>query len=244
MKIVRSSIHSEQYNLIFGFSTKYDVESKAPYFFNMSYSVGDDENNVTKNRNKFYTELGLSYNNVAYQKQIHSDIITVVSAGGFVGESDALITNAKNIGLAISSADCAAIFLYDKKENVIAGIHSGWRGTEKKILNKSLSVLHKKFNCKPENIFAYLTPSISQNNYEVDKDVADKFDGKYCKPKGNKFLLDVANVNYEILTGFGIPESNIEKSELCSFDTEYLHSYRRDGKLSGRAFGVIAMKYS
>ncbi|MEK6553401.1 MAG: laccase domain-containing protein, partial [Bacteroidota bacterium] len=44
------------------------------------------------------------------------------------------------------------------------------------------------------------------------------------------------------LLNFGIQESNIEISSLCSYEEKYLHSYRRDGKNSGRALGVIAMK--
>lgn len=242
MKIVKSRILSGQKNLIFGFSTKYSDETQAPYYFNMSYSVGDNPNTVTKNREELYSELGLSSQEIAYQKQIHSEKVTVVTSAGFKNESDALITNVKNLGLAISSADCVAVFLYDKKEKVIAGIHSGWRGSEKKILIKTLGLLQQKFNSKPENIIAYISPSITQKNYEVDLEVAEKFDGKYCKPIGNKYLLDVASANYDMLLDFGIPKVNIEKSDLCSYDTDYLHSYRRDGKLSGRAFGVIAMK--
>jgi len=242
MKIVKSKILSEQKNLIFGFSTKFSNETKAPYYVNMSYSVGDNSNTVTKNREKFYSELGLSTEKIAYQKQIHSDKVTVVNSAGFKNESDALITNVKNLGLAISSADCVAVFLYDKKEKVIAGVHSGWSGTEKKILIKTLNLLQHKFNSKPENIVAYISPSISQKNYEVDLEVAEKFDGKFYKPIRNKFLLDVAGANYNMLLDFGIPEVNIERSDLCSYETDYLHSYRRDGKISGRAFGVIAMK--
>ena len=41
----------------------------------------------------------------------------------------------------------------------------------------------------------------------------------------------------------GIPEKNIELSGLCSYDeNELLHSYRREGARSGRAYGVIAMR--
>lgn len=37
-------------------------------------------------------------------------------------------------------------------------------------------------------------------------------------------------------------ETNIEISSLCSYEEKYLQSYRRDGKNSGRALDVIAMK--
>ncbi len=41
----------------------------------------------------------------------------------------------------------------------------------------------------------------------------------------------------------GVPEMNIEKSELCTFEAKgMLHSYRRDKEKSGRGFAVIMMK--
>lgn len=243
MKIIESRILSEQKNLIFGFSTKYSEETNVPHYFNMSYSVGDNNKRVTENRKKFFSELCLDISNVAYQKQIHSDIISKVNKGGYAGESDALITNVKNTALAVSSADCSAIFIYDKKGQVIAGVHSGWRGTVKQILVKTLNILSNEYQCKPENLIAYLSPSISQENYKVGSEVAEQFDSKYYKASGNKFLLDVAAANYDMLLDYGIPEINIEKSKLCSYDTDYLHSYRRDGKISGRAFGIIAIKH-
>jgi len=45
-----------------------------------------------------------------------------------------------------------------------------------------------------------------------------------------------------MLLDFGIPNSQIENSKLCSFNESYIHSFRRDKNESGRAFGVIAMK--
>jgi len=89
----------------------------------------------------------------------------------------------------------------------------------------------------------YIGPSISQRNYEVGVEVAQLFDPKYSIKKGNKFLLDVRKVNYDMLINFGIPQNQIEVSDLCTFEAkDLLHSYRRDGNKSGRCYGVIAFK--
>lgn len=242
MKIITSRIFKQFSELSFGFSTKIGLNRKSPFNFNMSFTVGDNNIDVEENRKAFFSELGLNVNNVCYQKQTHNDIIQVVNDGGFTGESDGMITGKNNLGLAISSADCTEIFLYDKINRVIAAVHSGWRGTEQKILEKTIGKLFTDFNSKPENIFVFLAPSISQSNYEVGKEVADLFVNKYLVEKESKFYLDVAGNNYDMLIEADIPKVNIEKSELCSFKNDYLHSYRRDGKVSGRAFGVIAMK--
>ena len=185
----------------------------------------------------------LSVKNVGYQRQTHSDIIQVIECGGDNGESDALITHKKNLGLAISAADCTPIFIYDKKNKVIAAVHSGWRGTEQKILYKTLETLKKDFSTDPNNLIAYIGPSISQPNYEVGTEVAEKFDSKYVSRVNGKLYLDVSGINYKMLLDFGIPKNQIQKSDLCTYEfSSLLHSYRRDGSVSGRSIGVIAIK--
>ena len=138
MVVLKSRIFSEFPEITFGFSTKIGLNRGAPYFFNMSLTGSDNKEIVIENRTAFFNYLGLNYDDVVLQKQIHSDIITYINKGGEIGESDALITDKLNIGLAISSADCTPAFIYDKKNKVIAGIHSGWKGTEMKILSLTI----------------------------------------------------------------------------------------------------------
>lgn len=243
MEIIRSEIFSKYPEIIFGFSTKSGLGRRAPYFFNLSLSVGDDENIVRENRREFIKNLGLNPGNIVTQKQVHSDIIRYVGEPGEPRESDAMITDRTGLGLAVGVADCTPIFIYDRVRKVIAGVHSGWRGTEKKILLKTLRRLEKEFNCKAVNLVAYIGPSICGKNYEVGEEVAALFDQEFIVPKNGKFLLDVASVNYRMLIDFGLAEGQVEKSELCTFREEkLLHSYRRDGKISGRSLGIIAMK--
>ncbi len=242
MVIIKSQLFKRYPEIIFGFSTKTGAFRSAPFFFNVSHSVGDYKKIVDENRRMFFGLLGLQPENVALQKQVHGDIIIYVSKGGNYGESDAMITDKKNVGLAVSTADCVSIFIYDKKQKIIAAVHSGWRGTQKKILLKTLIKLREEFNSNQEDLLAYIGPSISKNNYEVDYDVASFFDDKYYTKAGNKFLLDISRINYDILLEYGVPGNNIQKSILCSYGMKnLLHSYRRDGKKSGRALGVIAM---
>ena len=245
MVILKSHILSEFPEINFGFSTKIGLNRKEPFCFNMSMTVKDNKDIVIENRTAFFSYFGLAYTDVALQRQTHTDIITYVKNGGQLGESDALITDNLNTGLAISSADCTPIFIYDRKNRIIAGVHSGWRGTEKRILQKTIIKLVSEFASLPENLFVYIGPAISQKNYEVGPEVAALFEDKYKCQKEDKYLLDVTGANYDILIESGIPERNIEKSELCSFDMkDILHSYRRDGINSGRALGIIVLKGS
>lgn len=243
MQIIKSNLFSKHPEIIFGMSTKIGLERGTPYYFNLSLTVGDDPSIVKENREKFFQSLGLNTSQIAFQKQIHSDIIKFVENPGLLGESDALITTKPNIGLAVSAADCTPIFIYDRVNKVIAAVHSGWRGTQKKILKKVLSNLNYHYKSQPENLLVFIGPAISQDNYEVGKDVAVLFDQKYLKKENQHLYLDVTLANKDFLLSFGIPEENIEVSNLWTYaEKDLLHSYRRDGEKSGRMLGVIALK--
>jgi polyphenol oxidase len=243
MVVLKSRIFSLIPEISFGFSTKIGMNRGAPYFFNMSLTGLDKKEIVLENRRAFFNYMGLKKEDVVLQRQIHSDIITYVNNGGEIGESDALITDKFNVGLAISSADCTPVFIYDQQNKIIAGIHSGWRGTEKKILQKTIHRLFNDFNSSPQNLIVYMGPSISQDSYEVGPEVITGFDNKYLKPSGKKFLLDVPAANYDMLIEAGIPENNIEKSNLCTFQMkDLLQSFRRDGINSGRSLGIIVLR--
>lgn len=243
MVILQSLIFRKYPEIVFGFSTKIDSDLKNPYFFNLSLSVGDEPERVKQNRREFFEALSLSEKSVALQKQVHSDICCIASKPGICGESDAMITDKKNLGLGVSVADCTPIFLYDPVHQVIAAVHSGWRGTQKKILVNTIKKMAGDYNSSPDDIIAYIGPSISQDNYEVGSEFIDLFDPKYLKPSGDKYLLDVKGANLDILLEAGVIRSNIQVSNLCTYQMkDMLHSYRRDGLQSGRLLGIIAIK--
>lgn len=243
MLVLKSSLLSRFPEIVFGFSTKIGLRRSKPYYFNMSLSVQDSQELVQQNRKYFFRRLGLSDSTIATQKQVHGDKVTFIDEGINCGESDAMITDKPNLGLAISSADCPAIFLYDIKKKVIAAVHSGWRGTARKILLKVLIKLKDDFNSEPGDLIAYVAPSISQKNYEVGEEVASIFDAKYSINKNSKYLLNLQEVNRDVMLNFGLIKKNIQVSSLCSYEmNNILHSFRRDGEKSGRAFGVIAKK--
>ena len=243
MLIVKPFIFQPFKEIVCGFSTKKGLSKIAPYFFNLSYGVGDNKEVVDNNRIEFFKELGLNEKMISYQKQVHEDEIKEVNSYGNCGESDALITTKKNLGLAISSADCPAIFIYDPVVKVIAAVHSGWRGTEKKILKKTIQKLKDDFKSKTSDLICYIGPSISQHNYEVGEEIASKFDMEFVKKENNKLYLNLAEANFQMLIEAGVKKNNIQVSGLCSFEyEEILHSYRRDGSKSGRALGLIALK--
>ncbi len=245
MLILKPYIFKKFREIIFGFSTKTNDYWNNPFNCNMSYSVGDRSEIVSENREKFFHSLGLNTSSVAFQNQVHEDKVSIVENFGSCGKSDALITKKKNLGIAISTADCPAIFIYDSKQHIICGVHSGWRGTAKKIVEKSVKKLMEEFNSIPNFLYCYIAPSISQVNYPVSKKVAEQFykDDYYIKL--GKYFLDLAGANYRMLIKCGVKKSNVQVSKLCTYEfSSVFHSYRKQGEKSGRALALIAMKDS
>jgi polyphenol oxidase len=241
--IIKSLLLAQFPEIKFGFSTKKGLQRTEPYYFNLSMSVGDGPEKVNENREEFLKYFGLDYSNTVFQKQVHGDKIEIVNDGGKYPVSDALITNKKGIGLAVSSADCVPIFIYDTRLKIISAVHSGWRGTEKRILEKTLKILKNDFNSSANDLYAFIGPAISQQNYPVSKDVADNFEAEFIIEKDGSFYPDLKGINKKMLLSAGVPDAQIEVSELCSYaKTDLLHSYRRDGEKSGRAIGIIKME--
>ncbi|MDB5034565.1 MAG: Multi-copper polyphenol oxidoreductase laccase [Chlorobi bacterium] len=213
-----------------------------PYGFNMSLSVGDDGERVHAMRARLAERLGFAPERLASQRQVHGDTIGVVSDGHGADESDALITAGAGWLLAISVADCVPVLIHDPATMIVAGVHSGWRGTAKRIAAKTVGRLRDEFGSSPEDLHIYIGAAASGCCYEVGEDVAAAFDERYSRPIGNgKYLFDNKGAVLDQLLEMGVSGSRIELDPRCTICDPGLHSYRRDGALSGRMFGVIGM---
>jgi YfiH family protein len=242
--IITSRILSAQNNIIHGISTK--AGGKPPFYNNLSKHVSDNIDDVMLNRKKFFSSLGINESTLVHANQVHSDGVMVVNSPGLYPKTDAIITSQAGLNLVISVADCMPVMIFDPVKMVIANIHSGWRGTQKNIAGKTIGIMATELFCNTADMLVFTGPAISKKNFEVDKDVADIFDEKYVSGKPGvkgKYLIDTGEMVYDSLIKGGILPENIERSSLCTYDeSDKLHSYRRDGNLSGRMFSVIGMK--
>lgn len=242
-EIIYSALFKKFPELVFGFSTKQGGVSPEPFCMNLSASVGDDIENVKMNREIFFRQLGINEDNVTFQKQIHSTIINYSPAPSNFEGCDAVYTDIKNNYLAVSVADCIPVFLFDPGKKIVAGIHSGWKGTHGKIVTGAIEKLKSEFSVNPSGLFAYIGPGISQEKYEVGPEVGTLFSEEICIYKNGKYFPDLKKDNFNQLIKAGLKKENIEVSELCTFtEKDLLHSYRRDGVKSGRMFGVIGIR--
>lgn len=241
--IITSKILSSHKELTHGISTRFADEP--PFCNNLSKHVGDEHDTVMKNRARFFGSLGIAEASLVHGNQVHSDGVSIVTKPGLYPNTDALITAQIGLNLVISVADCMPVMIYDKTNGVIANIHSGWRGTQKNIAGKTISIMKTDFHSNPAELIVFMGPAISKPNFEVDKDVAEMFPAEYVSPKQNtpgKFIVDTGKMVLASLLTAGVPAKNIEQYPECTFDNSHLHSYRRDKSGSGRMFAVLGMK--
>jgi YfiH family protein len=241
--IIRSEILLRFPEITHGISTKIGGNPEPPYYNNMSFKVGDDEENVRSNRDKFFGALGIDQKLLAIPQQVHSDEIQIIGKPGYYTGCDGLITSSKNVYLIISTADCYGVLMYDAANKVIANIHSGWRGTQKKIITKAINLMKKKFGTRSEDMHVFVGPGISKENFEVGGEVAKLFEEKYVLRKNGKYFVDLKSNISDQLNAQSIVNSHLEIYPRCSYNMkDYLHSYRRDRGSSGRMYSVIGMR--
>jgi len=184
---------------------------------------------------------------IVLAEQIHGNSVQIVSQNDIgagitqtpIPAVDALITNEKNIFLAIKTADCVPILMFDPIIKVIAVVHSGREGTRKNIVRETLKILMKNFKSNPENILVKLGPSICEKCYEVDQNTFVNFVNSTGIEQQFSFL-NIKKVLLHQLKEAGISLKNIENIDICTFEDENYFSYRRD-EMKGRQISLIGM---
>jgi YfiH family protein len=240
--IIKSSLFSKYPELFFAFSTKDWMDYGKDPVINDDKSDLLKQKGIKKRFKSFFEYINISTDNIITQTQIHSTNINYGEVSGHFDNSDGLHTDKKNIFLTIKAADCIPIFLYDPVKKVIAGVHSGWKGSRDKILSKMISILKENYGINSANIVAYIGPGISKEHYEVSKEIADFFSEESKELKNGKFYLDLKTDNLFQLLNCGVRRGNIEISPLCTYaNSNILFSYRKEKENAGRLIGVIGL---
>ncbi len=214
---------------------------------NLALHVGDDPKNVLQNRIILAEEFGYLAENLIYMDQTHSDHIAVIedTAVNKTPDTDAIITNQRNIPLMVMVADCIPLMLYDPVRSVIAAVHAGRNGTFKAIASKTVQKMQEAFKSDPADILTAMGPAIHVCCYEVGADLADitrkSFGEKYIYDREGSTYLDLQQLNFDQLTDAGVQPEHIEITPLCTACNSDYFSYRREGT-TGRFAGVIKLK--
>lgn len=218
---------------------------------NLGYTVGDNPELVTKNIELLQDSIQLNSSRIVLPMQTHSCNVGIVENDqNTFPNTDSLITNVPGICIAVRTADCVPILLFDPVKKVAAVIHSGWKGTIQKISQKTVEIMHQQFGSSPQDIIAGIGPSIGPKVYEVGSEVVEQFNSEFATNNivvpirnSDKGLLNLWKVNKLILQESGISEKNIEVAEMCTYSNPKLFfSARRDGVKCGRLASGIMIK--
>lgn len=220
------------------FTNRFGGVSKAPYeSLNLGQHVGDDPQDVEKNRELLREKLGVS--KLVFMDQVHGDKIVVIETGDEMPICDAMITKVPHIGLVVMAADCIPILLYDQAHHAIGVAHAGRKGTLLKVGQKCALAMQEHFGSTMEAMQIFMGPSIKQCCYEVGHEAIEGFEG-FVQIKEGRFFLDLQNYNREAFLSLGIKEEHITISDVCSCCDENYFSYRRE-HMTGRFAGVICL---
>ncbi len=177
---------------------------------------------------------------IAYSKQVHSDIVT--DFYGEIKQGDAIISTGSKLAVGVFTADCVPILIYDYKNKTVAAVHSGWKGTYSNILGKTINKMIKDYKCSSENIIVYIGPHIHSCCYEVGEEIRNKF----LEAGFSEDVIEGNNLNLNKCIKDQLSEMKINNSQIleipyctkCSKEYKF-HSYRRDNKSSGRNFSFV-----
>ncbi len=208
-----------------GFTTRYGGVSEGRLSsLNLGVHRGDSPENVWKNYEILGNALGFSPADVVMTHQVHSDIVRRVGrenrGEGLLRpvpcDCDGLITDAPGTVLAVFSADCTPIALFDPVRRAVGAVHAGWRGTAAGIVRSAVERMRAEFGCEPGNLRAAIGPCIGPCCFETGPEVPAAMLAalgsaaeEFCRPSGEKYYVNLKALNRLWLNRCGVTQIDV-----------------------------------
>jgi len=225
------------------------------YYESLNCGLGSDDKkeNVSKNLELVAKKITCNKESLITLNQQHTNQVIHFDSNKSVKNKltgDAIVSEVKNIGIGILTADCAPIFFYDRKKKIIGCAHAGWKGVLKGVIKNTVKKFNE-LNSNNNDLIAVIGPCINKENYRVKTDLFKKFidqDKKneifFEKIGSENYVFDLRGyINKEILN---LNIKNIENIEKDTFsEKDFFYSYRRSclnkEQDYGRCISVILM---
>ncbi|MBU0548345.1 MAG: peptidoglycan editing factor PgeF [Candidatus Omnitrophica bacterium] len=230
-------------NIIAAFSSRQDG--------NMSLCYGDTQGSL-ESRKKLLSGIGIDYRDLICAKQVHGKKIAYVTgsnkgAGALdyessVSDTDGFLTDKKNLPIAILTADCLSVFIYDPVRPAVGILHAGWRSTEKNICARGVSMMQEEFGSQTDRLLIGFGPSIRSCCCKMENSFKSNFPfGLINRVDG--IYMDIALINTRQLVDCGVKQDNIFDPKLCTFsENNNFFSFRKEAESAGRMISVIMLK--
>jgi YfiH family protein len=198
---------------------------------------------VVRNRLDYYHKAGLDPSRTVGSEQVHSTNIrrvTEVDAGrgalsreGRIEGTDGLVTNVQHLVLTALHADCAPIFLVDRRRLAIGLAHAGRRGIVAGMPGAMVATMAREFGSDPMDLEVAVGPMICPRHYPVSAEIAAQFrmsfGSKVVGDSNGKPHVDLWGALVHGLNSAGVPSFNIGQRPPCTAESNDFASYRRDG---------------
>jgi YfiH family protein len=200
--------------------------------------------------------LGAPPSQLARLHQVHGATVVVKRAGGRhdaneLADADIIITDDRELVLAIQTADCVPFLMADPETGTVAAAHAGWRGLAARVPQVAVKAMAEQFGTRPSDLVVAIGPSISAARYEVGGEVRARFEAAGFKSgcmrdwfpaetREEHWLFDGWRSARDQLDTAGVPPRRIHSPGLCTWEHgELFCSYRRDGNGAGRMAAAI-----
>jgi copper oxidase (laccase) domain-containing protein len=187
----------------------------------------------TRDREKFLTELKVS------------EISILKPTGAFLAiDPDEKIIHAKtlisekNKAYGLLAADCPGLIVIDPETRAVGMLHLGWKEVYTNAIDRFFKAWFQKYPQSKEQLKFFLGPSICGNcfTFEGPKGMLRIFLftispwRKHLKNECGKYSFDLGGTILAQLENLGFKNEQIEINKECTFESEDLSSYRREGK--------------
>ena len=164
------------------FPTRTGGVSAPPYdSLNLGLSVDDEAAAVLENRRRLCAAVGLPLERVVVPGQVHDTVVRevgeseagrgILAPHDVIARTDALVTRAARLGLAVSYADCVPVVIVAAGRTGFAAAHAGWRGMVDGIVGRAAAELARGGRLTA----AVVGPSIGPCCFTVGEDVRRRF---------------------------------------------------------------------
>lgn len=190
---------------------------------------------VTERWTSLRRELARGGSRFATAAQVHGARVVVHTAGweGWlrVDDADGHVAVERGTGLAVTVADCVPVFIAHPG-GAIALLHSGWRGTVERIVERGIAALAHR-GVPAHEVHAHLGPAICGSCYEVSPEVYGRLTGRVVE---QPTAVDLRAVIADHARSAGV--RHISTSAFCTrCDNERFFSHRAGD--AGRQVGVL-----
>lgn len=158
-----------------------------------------------------------------------------------IPDTDAVFTSQRGICVAVKTADCIPVLLYDERQHIVAAIHAGWRGTVGRIVSRTIEAMQSR----GEDLHAIIGPGISLAAFEVGDEVYEAFAAggfpmDRLARRYEKWHIDLWDANRWLLEQHGV--SKIHTAGICTHShTDTFYSARVETIKTGRNINGIMM---